>query len=188
MTTDTRKLGPTLTLAQLYESQQQYLDALAIYRRLHQERGSQEAADKVAELDERILSEKTLSYDKIITQIFSREELRQFKVLPHDRHEAWRKASAESEPEDADIETLAEEEPLPDPTPAPPVDAGPHPASSATAEDTLPTEEPQPEPLPVLNITLGQFIERLKELGDADTPLGEIPLGELLAAICRGGR
>ncbi|MCD4828757.1 MAG: hypothetical protein K8R90_04930 [Candidatus Cloacimonetes bacterium] len=180
MTQDTRKLGPTLTLARLYESQQQFLDALAIYRRLHQERGSEEAAEKIAELEERILSEKSLAYDTIITTIFTREELKRFKVLPHDRYTAWRKSMVESEDEEKQPEAdVAAQTVEPEPQPL----ATPQSAAEVEVDEQVPMEQPA-----VIEITLGQLIEKLRSLGDDDTRLGDIALGELLALLCRGGR
>jgi len=186
MKQDIKKLGPTLTLAQLYESQNQFMDALALYRRLHRERGMDEAAERIAELEERILSEKGLAYDKMLAAVFTREELKRFKALPHDKYEAWCKAIEEPEeqPADADEEIiLGESEPIME--------------ALATAEepDVFLAPEPEPKKKPVrpreaaapatADITVGQFITALRIVAADNTPLGSLRLADLLDALKR---
>jgi len=178
MTQDTRKLGPTLTMARLYESQQQFLDALAIYRRLHSDRGDAEAAAKIAELEEKILSEKTLAYDAVISRIFNREELKRFRILPRERFAAWREANRDSDAEPVEEPAHEDEETA---AAAPPLTMEEEPVAEPAS-----VQEPVTRPA-AMDLTLGQVMEALGRLGDPDTRLGDIPLGELLAALCRGG-
>ena len=201
-------LGPTLTMARLYESQQQFLDALAIYRKLHEARGDAEAAEKIAELEQKILSERSLSYDAIISQAFSREELKRFRVLPAEKYRAWRQAMVDNGPQSA----ATGDEPLDD-TPgglAGTITLGDEPEQHSETitlddepestresieiggpEDFDPKWEAVAAPEAPLGkaegVTLGQVITRLRALGDDDTPIDRIPLGKLLDAL-RGGR
>ncbi|GEM_PF-2146679 len=185
MKQDIKKLGPTLTLAQLYESQNQFIDALVLYRRLHRERGMDEAADRIAELEERILSEKGLAYDKVLAAVFSREELKRFKALPHDKYEAWRKAIEEPEeqPVEPDEEVIpGESEPI--------IEA----LAAAEEPDVFLAPEPEPKkkaPRPreaVTDITVGQFISALRNVAADNTPLGSLRLADLLDALKRSER
>ncbi|MCK4695258.1 MAG: hypothetical protein KAT74_05835, partial [Candidatus Cloacimonetes bacterium] len=58
----TDKATPTLTLAQLYENQNQFLDALVIYQKLMKTKPSDELQNKINELKEKIFADNTLEY------------------------------------------------------------------------------------------------------------------------------
>lgn len=180
MTQDSGRLGPTLTMARLYESQQQFLDALAIYRRLHEERGDAEAAEKIGLLEQQILGEKSLHYSEVLRKAFSREELKSFRILPSERYQTWRNINDELNGAPDGPDPIAGKLDPPDPTPAPPVE---------TISEEPPTPAPELQTAPANDnaeagmLTIGGFIARLRQLGDDDTPLDEIPLGKLFEAI-----
>jgi hypothetical protein len=77
----------TLTLAKLYESQNQLLDALLVYEKLHKKSSDEELEEKIIELREKIFNENTDSYDHLINNIFSNDDKAKFKILPHSQYQ-----------------------------------------------------------------------------------------------------
>ena len=78
------EVTPTLTLAKLYETQDQFLDAFLVYQKINKENPSQETADKMKELQNKIFNNIKSEYNEIIGKIFSPEEIRKFRILPHE--------------------------------------------------------------------------------------------------------
>jgi hypothetical protein len=78
---------PTLTLARLYEQQNQFYDALAIYELLSQTDDSPAIREKIEALHGRILSDPNMRYDPRIEQLFSPEELAYLKIMNHSAFE-----------------------------------------------------------------------------------------------------
>lgn len=76
-------LHPTRTLAELYESQNQLLDALVVYQKLMHLQPSPEIENKITELKLKIFNDKEMVYNPVIEQIFSKEERILFNILPH---------------------------------------------------------------------------------------------------------
>lgn len=77
------KIIPTLTLAELYETQNQLLDALVIYQKLQNRDPNNDLRDKIAALKEKIYSELGTEFNPVIDQVFSEEDKRRFNLLPH---------------------------------------------------------------------------------------------------------
>lgn len=78
---------PTLTLAKLFEQQNQFYDALAIYELLSQSDDSPAIREKIENLQSRILSDPNMRYDQRIEQLFSPEELAYLKIMNHSAFE-----------------------------------------------------------------------------------------------------
>ena len=74
---------PTLTLAKLYEEQNQFYDALAAYELISQHDSSPAIRQKIESLQSRVLGDHNLKYDPRIEQLFSPEELAYLKILTH---------------------------------------------------------------------------------------------------------
>jgi len=74
---------PTLTLAKLFEEQNQFLDALAAYELISQNDSSPAVRQKIEALHLRILTEPGAKYDPRIEKLFSPEELAYLKILNH---------------------------------------------------------------------------------------------------------
>ena len=91
----TEKAAPTITLAELYENQDQYIDALVIYKNLNKENPTEELQNKIAELKDKIFKENTLEYSTIIDKIFTEEEKRLFHILPHEQYKAYKESQAD---------------------------------------------------------------------------------------------
>jgi hypothetical protein len=78
----TEEITPTLTLAKLYETQNELIDAVNIYFKLNKNQNSQELEIKIQQLTNIIFENINRNYDSTISQIFSKEELRYFKIIP----------------------------------------------------------------------------------------------------------
>jgi hypothetical protein len=78
-----RSWQPTLTLAKLFEEQNQFFDALAAYELISQHDNSQAIREKIEALQLRILSDPNNSYDPRIEKLFTPEELAYLKILNH---------------------------------------------------------------------------------------------------------
>ena len=85
---------PTLTLAKLYEGQGNYVEALAIYRYLSPTQ--KEAKEKVEKLFDKVYSEPD-GYDKIIEKIFSKKELKNFKILSTENYKKYHNVLAKAD-------------------------------------------------------------------------------------------
>ncbi|MDD3632558.1 MAG: hypothetical protein PHY63_03805 [Candidatus Cloacimonetes bacterium] len=74
---------PTLTLAKLFEEQQQFYEALAIYELIYQTNKSPAIQQHIEDMHSRILNNYNNRYDSRIDQLFTPEELAYFKILDH---------------------------------------------------------------------------------------------------------
>ena len=78
-----RNWNPTVTLAKLFEEQNQFFDALAAYELIEQTDSSPAIREKIESLHLRILSDPNSKYDPRIELLFSPEELAYLKILNH---------------------------------------------------------------------------------------------------------
>jgi len=78
----TDEITPTLTLAKLYETQNELIDAVNIYFKLNKNQNSQELEKKIQQLTDIIFENINRNYDSTISRIFTKEELRYFKIIP----------------------------------------------------------------------------------------------------------
>ena len=83
MKTNSRSWQPTLTLARLFEEQNQFYDALAAYELISQNDPSPELRERIEDLHLRILNDPNKNYDPRLEQLFSPEELAYLKILDH---------------------------------------------------------------------------------------------------------
>jgi len=77
-----KEIIPTFTLAKLYETQYQLVDAVNVYSKLNEKENSDELTSIIVQLVDVVFQHINKEYDPIISQIFSREELRYFKIIP----------------------------------------------------------------------------------------------------------
>ncbi|MDD4034152.1 MAG: hypothetical protein PHO16_01920 [Candidatus Cloacimonetes bacterium] len=75
--------NPTVTLAKLFEEQNQFFDALATYEMIAQNDSSPAIREKIEALHARILNDPANRYDPRIEKLFSPEELAYLKILSH---------------------------------------------------------------------------------------------------------
>lgn len=105
----TDKATPTITLAELYENQNQHIDALVIYKNLYKENPTEELKIKIDELNDKIFNENSLEYSEIINKIFTAEEKRIFHILPHEQYKTYTESQTEITNEETYPEELTEE-------------------------------------------------------------------------------
>ncbi|HQQ68309.1 MAG TPA: hypothetical protein PLX77_05725 [Candidatus Cloacimonadota bacterium] len=75
--------NPTVTLAKLFEEQNQFFDALATYEMIAQNDASPAIREKIEALHARILNDPSNRYDPRIEKLFTPEELAYLKILSH---------------------------------------------------------------------------------------------------------
>lgn len=77
-------ITPTITLAELYESQNQLLDALNIYQKLQKMSPSEKIQEKMEALSEHLMTQKKFKYNELTRTIFSEAELKYFRIISKD--------------------------------------------------------------------------------------------------------
>ncbi|MFA6720132.1 MAG: hypothetical protein WCR92_01785 [Candidatus Cloacimonadaceae bacterium] len=83
MKTNSSGWAPTITLAKLFEEQNQFFDALAAYELISQTDSSPAVRERIEALHLRILSDPVSRYDPRIEKLFTPEELAYLKILDH---------------------------------------------------------------------------------------------------------
>ncbi|HCX72625.1 MAG TPA: hypothetical protein DHM37_02820 [Candidatus Cloacimonas sp.] len=80
----------TITLAELYEKQNQFMDALVIYLKLYQQTPSEKLKQRIINLKEKVFTENEDEYTSTIKMIFSKEDRKKFQILPHNQYMEYR--------------------------------------------------------------------------------------------------
>jgi len=101
---------PTLTLAKLFEEQNQFYDALAIYEIIGQSDASPAIRQKIEALQMRILDDSNLKYDPRIEKLFSPEELAYLKILSHSAFENLSRVQSQIVDGNSDYEVVFDDE------------------------------------------------------------------------------
>jgi len=101
---------PTLTLAKLFEEQNQFYDALAIYEIIGQSDASPAIRQKIDALQMRILDDSNLKYDPRIEKLFSPEELAYLKILSHSAFENLSRVQSQIVDGNSDYEVIFDDE------------------------------------------------------------------------------
>jgi hypothetical protein len=115
MKSDTKQTWqPTLTLAKLFEEQNQFFDALAIYEIINQTDDSPEIRQKIEYLQSRIMNDSNMHYDERIEKLFSQEELTYLKIMNHSAFENLSRMRAQYSQGSSDYEITLEDEDLRD--------------------------------------------------------------------------
>ena len=94
---ESSNIAPTLTMAQLYEAQEQYFNALKIYKELQDQDYSEEIEDKITSLNEKINKQNKKKLDETIIQIFSEAEIEKFNILASDLYQQFEKTRRDSD-------------------------------------------------------------------------------------------
>ncbi|MFO7659896.1 MAG: hypothetical protein R6V77_03185, partial [Candidatus Cloacimonadaceae bacterium] len=166
---------PTITMAKLFEMQNQFYDALVIYEIISQTDESPQVREKIEALQARILHDPNMRYDSRIEQLFSPEELAYLKILNHSAFENLCRLKDQFLEGASDYEVVLEED---EPTIRPTVssyevrriveeiDTLAEPQEQETgqveeAADALETKSEQPEEFSDLFITATEDIEPL---------------------------
>lgn len=80
----------TITLAELYEKQNQFMDALVIYLKLYQANPSEKLKQRIINLKDKVFFENEAEYTSTIKMIFSQEDRKKFQILPHKQYLEYR--------------------------------------------------------------------------------------------------
>lgn len=110
--TDNPTWKPTMTLARLFEEQNQFYDALAIYEILSQTDQSPDLREKIDALQKRILDDPNMRYDQRIEKLFSAEELAYLKIMNHSAFENLSRMKNQFAKGGSDYEFLLQDEEL----------------------------------------------------------------------------
>ncbi|MDO9577548.1 MAG: hypothetical protein Q7J16_06645 [Candidatus Cloacimonadales bacterium] len=86
------QINPTITLAELYEEQNQLIDALLIYQKIKSRNPSEKLEQKIEVLKKKIFAKNPENYNPIIDKIFSPEDKTRFKILSHTQYQAFLKS------------------------------------------------------------------------------------------------
>jgi len=100
------KIPPTITLAQLYEAQQQFFDAFLIYKKIYEQNPSEEIQERMTRSQNRIFMDSNIVYNNVINKIFTQEDKELFRILPEDNYNDYQGKKNES---DQDIDFVEEE-------------------------------------------------------------------------------
>jgi len=79
--------APTITLAKLFEEQNQFFDALSAYEMISQTDSSAAVRESIEALHQRILNDPASRYDPRIEKLFTPEELAYLRILDHEGFE-----------------------------------------------------------------------------------------------------
>jgi len=80
---------PTVTLAKLFESQEQYVEALALYHILFKKNQDNKFLEKIDELKGKIFDNNENEYHQFLLSILNQEERKDLKILPHSQAEDY---------------------------------------------------------------------------------------------------
>ena len=104
------EIKPTVTLARLYETQNQFVDALLIYRKISAANpGNREIIEKIKILEKKVFSKQEEEYDPLINLIFSAEEKEYFAILSRHAYKEYLKTS-ENIVEDINVKSILKDE------------------------------------------------------------------------------
>lgn len=101
---------PTLTMAKLFEMQNQYYDALVIYEIISQTDDSPQVREKITDLQARILNDPNMRYDSRIEKLFSPEELAYLRIMNHSAFENLNRLKEQFVAGASDYEVVLEED------------------------------------------------------------------------------
>ena len=103
-------IAPTLTLAQLYDSQNQLFNALNIYNKLLGIGDDSEINQRINGIYEKLVDKEFENYQSLIRQIFSKEDLVKFKILNDSQYQDYVKSLKELEAENEEEAEEIDEE------------------------------------------------------------------------------
>lgn len=83
---------PTVTLAKLFEQQEQYVEALALYQLLFIKFQDNNFLSKISELKENIFANNNEEYHQMIISLFTDDERKQLQILPHSQYSDYKEA------------------------------------------------------------------------------------------------
>lgn len=179
MKTNGRTWAPTMTLAKLFEEQNQFFDALAAYELISQTDASPAIRERIEDLHVRILNDPSNRYDPRIEKLFTPEELAYLKILNHNGFENMANAARKlSEGALSDEIYIDEEE-----------EFGMEDVRDESLEELLREIEQQAQ-MNILSgetgfeeITVRDLVVAMLSRYDKDQPLSDVKLSDLVAVF-----
>jgi hypothetical protein len=92
-------IAPTLTLAQLYDSQNQLFNALNIYNKLLGVGDDTEINQRINGIYEKLVDKEFDNYQSFLKQIFSKKDLIKFRILTNSQYSDYIKSMKDLESE-----------------------------------------------------------------------------------------
>lgn len=90
----------TATLAELYEAQKHYYAAYIVYWYLYLTQQKEEFSEKLNDIKKTIFASNDTSYDSLIGDIFSDEEIQELGILPKTMYKDYETAAADLQRDD----------------------------------------------------------------------------------------
>ncbi len=168
-------IAPTLTLAQLYDSQNQLFNALHIYNKLLGIGDDSEINQRINGIYEKLVNKEFDNYQGFLKQIFSKEDLIKFRILTDNQHLEYVKSMQELEAENEEDEEISSE------VEVSPVEVKPEVVEPEVVEpekDTKIEEEVIPEKIPEKQVEEPNVISE-----DSGFSWEEMKLGDLMDFI-----
>jgi hypothetical protein len=110
MNKSNNKIPPTITLAQLYEAQQQYFDAYMIYKKIYENNADESILERMEKSKSKIFIDPNMQYHAIIESIFTPEDKALFKILPDENYLDYQKSLKDEVEETEFVEEEFEED------------------------------------------------------------------------------
>ena len=173
-------IAPTLTLAQLYDSQNQLFNALHIYNKLLGIGDDSEINQRINGIYEKLVNKEFDNYQGFLKQIFSKEDLIKFRILTDNQHLEYVKSMQELEAENEEAENEKDEE-ISSEVEVAPVEVKPEVVESEVVEpekDTKIEEEVIPEKIAEKQVEEPNVISE-----DSGFSWEEMKLGDLMDFI-----
>ena len=95
------KISPTVTLAELYESQRLYFAAYAVYWHLHQDKRAGDLQPKLDEVLMKIYAQESLKFDPALKEVFSDSQIKKLRILPESVYSDFMKEILDLESDDS---------------------------------------------------------------------------------------
>lgn len=152
------KPEPSLEMAELYEKQELYYEALEIYKEILENNKSKDIEDAVQRVLDKIFVFDSTGYSELMNKIFSADELKKFLILPAYQYSKMQQVLGKQEQDSAPLNltvTLKEKK------------------TSSPMNDMMPEQS---------KVTVGEFAKYLVKLAGENKKLASLTLGELLQA------
>lgn len=177
--TNNRSWVPTLTLAKLFEEQNQFYDALSAYELISQTDSSPAIRQKIEALQMRILSEPGVKYDPRIEKLFSPEELAYLKILNHSGFENLSRVQSQIFEGISEYELLFDDEESTEKV----LDPGSELQKLLEEIDAQAVKSPQETQDAAAEPTVGQLAVELIRRYGKDTKISQLAIKEFLQLI-----
>jgi hypothetical protein len=103
------KTPPTITLAELYETQKLYFAAYAVYSYIALYQQSDEAKRKQEELLHKLYSQEMMKSSPLMKTLFSESQLKELRIIPDSMYKQFLSEMSELQTDDFEAEDVSED-------------------------------------------------------------------------------